>query len=205
MARLILIRHTLTAVTGHLLTGRLPGFGLSPAGQSQAEELGTRIRAIGLHAIYTSPLQRTRETAAAVANHQRRPRAVNDHPGLLEVDYGDWSGRRLGSLTGLQAWRTVTTAPGRMRFPGGESLLEAQVRAVSACEEMGRRHRHQSVALVTHADIVKLVVSHYLGQPLDLFGRLAVAPGSVTVIDLEPATSARLVTLNSNGDPTTWQ
>lgn len=209
MARLVLIRHAMTDVTGRLLTGRLPGYELNAAGHAQAADLGKALRTVNLYAIFASPLERTQQTAAAIAHHQRRhslqPNQVHPHPGLLEVDYGDWSGRSLASLVRLRAWKTVVASPARMRFPGGESLFEAQHRAVAACEELALRHRRRNLALVTHADIVKLVVSHYLGQPLDLFGRVAVAPASVTVVDLPPGGLPRVVTLNSNGDPRTWQ
>ena len=209
MARLILIRHALTDVTGRLLTGRLAGYHLNEQGQRQAKDLGNTLRTVNLHAIYASPLERTQQTADAIAQHQRRLSTQTDqvrpHPGLFEVDYGDWSGRSLASLTRLRAWKTVTTSPARMRFPGGESLTEAQQRAVATCEELAQRHRRRILALVTHADIVKLVVSYYLGQPLDLFGRVTVAPASVTVVDLPPQSPPRVVTLNSNGDPSTWQ
>ena len=171
-----------------------------------AAALGERLSKVALAAIYTSPLERTRQTAEAISARQQRRTAldVKDHAGLLEVDYGSWSGRTLRSLYRLAAWRLVVTAPSRMTFPGGESLVQAQGRAVATCEELALRHRKEKVAVVTHADIIKAVVSHYLGQPLDLFNRLAVSPASVTVLDLGADGPVRVVTLNSNGDPATW-
>lgn len=206
MARLLMIRHAPTPETGRSLTGRLPGHSLSDSGREMAAALGERLASVRLHAIYSSPLERTRETAEAIAARQpaRNVPVVNDHIGLLEVDYGDWSGRPLRSLYRLAAWRTVVVAPSRMRFPGGESLLEAQTRAVRTCEDLARRHRGKTIGVVTHADIIKAAASHYLGQPLDMFNRLAVSPASVTVLDLPSGGPVRLVTLNSNGDPATW-
>lgn len=168
-----------------------------------AAEVGQRLSTVRLAAIYTSPLERTRETAQAIAEHQRTP--VLSHRGLLEIDYGDWSGRTMKSLYRLAAWRMVHQAPSRVRFPNGESLVEAQARAVATCEELARRHRRQPIALVTHADLIKAAVSHYLGQPLDLFNRITVAPASVTVLDLLEHGQVRLVTLNTSGDPKSWQ
>jgi len=207
MARLLLIRHAPTAETGRSLSGRLPGHSLSEEGRQQADEVAARLAPVALSAIYSSPLERTAETAEAIARRQRKrgARTVRPHEGLLEVDYGDWSGRTLRSLYRLQAWKGVVTSPSRVRFPHGESLSAAQERAVQTCEEIARGHRGQKIGLVTHADIIKAAASHYLGQPLDLFNRLAVAPASVTVIDVPEIGPARLITLNSNGDPTTWQ
>jgi probable phosphoglycerate mutase len=169
-----------------------------------AAALGDRLSKVSLAAIYTSPLERTRQTAEAISLRQAKKTALMDHPGLLEVDYGSWSGRTLRSLYRLAAWRLVVTAPSRMQFPGGESLVQAQARAVATCEELSQRHRKGNVAMVTHADIIKVIVSHYLGQPLDLFNRVAVSPASVTVLDLGANGPVRVVTLNSNGDPATW-
>jgi probable phosphoglycerate mutase len=203
MSRLLLIRHAPTAETGVRLTGRLPGVSLSEQGRTAAAALGERLASTRIHAVYTSPIERTRETADAIARHQRLEPI--GHDGLLEVDYGDWSGRTLRSLYRLKAWRTVQFAPSRMRFPNGESLTEAQARGVAACEEAAARHPRRTVALVTHGDIIRSAVAHFLGEPLDLFQRVTVAPASVTVIDLDDGRPPRVVAVNGNGESTTWQ
>lgn len=201
VALLLLIRHAPTKETGRSLSGRLPGHSLSGPGQEMAEKLGERLASVRIGAIYSSPLERTMETAAPIADRQRRK--VIPHPGLLEVDYGSWSGRTMKSLRPLRNWQTVIRTPSRAGFPGGETILAAQQRAVAACEELAARHRQSTIALVSHGDPIKAIVSHYLGQPLDLFNRIAVAPASVTVLDL--GTWPRLLALNTNGDPSTWQ
>lgn len=191
MARLLLIRHAPTPETGVRLTGRLDGVSLGPEGQEAAAATGRLLAGLPLAAVYSSPLERTWETAQAVAApHRLEPIR---HDGLLEVDYGTWSGRTLQSLYGLKAWQTVQITPSRMAFPGGESLAAAQVRAVGACEDLSSMHRRRPIALVTHADIIKAVLSHYLGQALDLFQRIAIAPASVSVLDL-PRRGLPLVT-----------
>lgn len=203
MSRILLVRHAPTAETGQRLTGRLPGVSLSEPGRAAAEALAERLAAVRIHALYTSPIERTRETAEAIARrHRLEPRS---HDGLLEVDYGDWSGRTLRSLYRLKAWRTVQFAPSRMRFPNGESLAESQARGVAVCEEVAARHPRRTVALVSHGDIIRSAVAHFLGEPLDLFQRVTVAPASVTVIDLDDGRPPRVVAVNGNGDPTTWQ
>ena len=203
MARLVLVRHAPTTETGKTLYGRLPGHPLSEKGMQMAAELADRLASLKVAAVYTSPLQRAVQTAEAVARRQRKP--VLPHDGLIEVDYGKWSGRSLRSLYKLKAWRTVVTTPSRVTFPDGESLLGAQTRMVRTCQDLASRHRNQWVLAVTHADTIKAALSHYLGQPLDLFNRIAVAPASVSVLDLPESGPPRIITLNSNGDPTTWQ
>jgi broad specificity phosphatase PhoE len=204
VATLLLIRHCSTPETGRVLSGRLPDRHLSATGLSEAEALARRLASVRLAAVFSSPLERARQTAEPIAAAQRAKRSVIEHAGLLEVDYGAWSGRTLRSLHRLQSWRRLLAHPSRGRFPGGETLFDAQVRAAAACEEMAARFRRQAVALVTHADIIKLTVGHYLGQPLDLFNRLAVAPGSVTILDLAPQSPPRLLLLNHQGALPSW-
>ena len=203
MARLVLVRHAPTAETGKTLYGRLPGHPLSANGLEMAAQVAERLAPVKIAAIYASPLERAQQTAEAIAAHLRKP--VLTHEGLTEVDYGNWAGRSLKSLSKLKAWRTVVTSPAQVRFPDGESLLEAQARIVKTCQELVSRHRNQTVLAVSHADTIKAALSHYLDQPLDLFHRIAVAPASVAVIDLLDGRAPRVLTMNSNGDPTTWK
>lgn len=198
MTRLLLIRHAPTPETGKRLTGRLPGVSLDEAGVRSAQATARRLSAVNLSAIYASPIERTWETALEVARMQRaRP---IPHDGLLEVDYGAWSGRTMRSLYPLKAWRTVTLTPSRMVFPGGEALADAQRRGVVACEEIVSRHRGKTVAAVTHADIIKAVLSHYLGQPLDLFQRIGVSPASVSVVEFHHDRPPMVTAINTGGD-----
>lgn len=202
MARLLLIRHAPTAETGRSLTGRLPGKSLGAEGQDMAKALAIRLSSTRLAAIYSSPLERTMETALPIANAQKKQ--VIPHDGLLEVDYGSWSGRSLRSLYRLRLWRVVIMTPSRARFPGGESIAEAQHRMVATCEELAARHRQKTIALVSHGDPIKAVVSHCLGQPLDLFNRISIAPASVTVLDLPEGGWPRVVSINGDGGSGTW-
>ncbi len=150
---------------------------------------------VKLRAVYSSPIERTWETAEIIARpHDLEPVAEQ---GLLEVDYGRWSGRTLKSLYRLKAWRTVQMTPSRMVFPGGEAIAEAQRRAVETCEALSRRHVRDTIALVSHADIIKAILSHFLGQPLDLFQRIVVSPASVSVVDLPRQGLPTLVAMNT--------
>ncbi len=203
MARLLLVRHAPTPETGSKLTGRLPGVSLGEEGRRVAQATADRLADVKVSAVYTSPLERTRETADIIAQPHGLEPVVHD--GLLEVDYGSWSGRTLASLYKLKAWRTVQITPSRMVFPDGEGLADAQRRAVATCETLAARHRQATIILVSHSDIIGVIASHYLGQPLDLFGRVSVATASVTVIDLPAQGIPVVVAVNSTGAAGSWR
>ena len=167
---------------------------LDDAGRQAAARLGSSIAAARPVALYSSPVDRTWETALEIgAVTGLEPIA---HPGFTEIDFGRWSGRTLRDLSRLKAWQAVQANPSRVRFPDGESLLEARDRAVAACEEIARDHRRKTVVVVSHADVIKAVLSHYLGQAFDLFQRLVVAPASVSVLDLPAEGPPRIVAVN---------
>jgi probable phosphomutase (TIGR03848 family) len=185
VATLVLVRHATTAATGRRLGGWTPGVHLDSAGEAQAEATAARLADAPITAVYSSPLERTRETARAVARpHGLR---VRTRRGLGEVDYGDWTDKPLGQLRRRKAWAVVQATPSRMAFPGGETIRGAQARAVDATEALAAEHGDETIVCVSHADVIKAVVAHHLGMPLDTFQRLDVAPASVTLLHL-PAT-----------------
>jgi probable phosphomutase (TIGR03848 family) len=200
MKRLLLVRHAPTAETGPKLTGRKPGVSLSPEGVKMAEEVGLRLAAAPLKRIYVSPMERTRETAAAIAKHHRLTPIVRD--GLNEVDYGAWQGKSFKVLYKTPIWPQLFSAPSRVRFPGGESLADAQARALAACEAILAETREGMVAAVTHADVIRLVLAHYLGIHLDLYQRLHIAPASISVVDVGDRGVPSVLAVNvTAGDP----
>lgn len=203
MARLLLIRHAPTPETGHKLTGRLPGVDLAEEGRAIAGATAQRLAGFHISAVYSSPIERTWQTAEIVAAEHRLEPHVEE--GLIEVDYGRWSGRTLKSLYKLKAWHTVQITPSRMVFPDGEGIGEAQSRAVAACERLAADHARSTIVLVSHSDIIKAVLSHYLGQPLDLFDRIAVDPASVSVIDVPRQGIPRVIAINSSGSEGGWR
>ncbi len=197
MARLLLVRHAPTPQTGVRLTGRLGGVHLDEAGRQAAARVGAAIAGLRPVALYSSPIERTWETAVEIgAATGLEPVA---HPGFTEVDFGRWSGRTLRDLSRLKAWRMVQTTPSRVRFPEGETLLEARDRAVAACEDIARSHRRKTVVVVSHADVIKAVLSHYLGQAFDLFQRIVISPASVSVVDLPADGPPRVAAINREG------
>jgi probable phosphoglycerate mutase len=193
---LVLIRHATTASTGKRLGGRTDAR-LDDGGREQAAAAAARLADLPLRAVYTSPLPRSLETAEIVAAPHRL--RVQPLDGLLEVEFGRWTDRPLRPLTRTKLWPVIQTRPSRVRFPSGETLRQAQLRAVDALEELTARHPRSLVAAVTHADVIKAVVSFYLGQPLDLFQRLHVGPASATVLQLGSA-GGQPVLLRFNDD-----
>ncbi len=183
--RALLVRHGVTSETGTILTGRLPGVALSDRGRMQARVVADRIAEAKVAAIYSSPIRRCRETARILGEpHDLTP--ITERR-FIEADYGRWSGRPLKDLAKLKAWQGLMTSPARFRFPEGETLTEVQDRAVAAIEELATAHGDQQVMVVTHADVIRTLLCHYLGTPLDLIHRLHVGPTSLTVIELLPA------------------
>jgi probable phosphomutase (TIGR03848 family) len=184
MTRFLLIRHAVNdwVKTGKL-AGRLAGVHLNEAGLAQAEALGQRLASTELHAIYASPLERCLETAAAVAKHHSHLE-VQSEEGLIEVGYGEWQDQELSKLSQQKMWYNVQHFPTRVRFPEGETMRAAQLRAVDTIEALWQKHPRQTVALVFHSDVIKMVVAHYLGMHLDLFQRVNVSPSSISILSL---------------------
>jgi probable phosphomutase (TIGR03848 family) len=177
---LLLIRHGLTDATGVRLSGWTPGIHLSQRGSEQAASLPDRLDRVPIGAIYSSPLERCTETAAPLA--AARSRDVQLLDGLAEVRYGSWTNRPLKQLARTALWRRVQSVPSAVRFPGGESLLEVQARAVSELQRVCAAHRAGGVALFSHADVIKLLIAHYAGVPLDQFQRLVIDPASISAV-----------------------
>lgn len=175
----LLVRHGTTPTTGQSLPGRAPGLHLADAGVAQAERAGERLAELKqIDAIYCSPLERTRETAAPIGKALgMRPKVER---GLLECDFGDWTGAQLKDLFQLPEWRTVQKAPSTFRFPSGESFIEMQVRIVGTLDKLRERHPGGTIVCVSHADPIKAAVAHAMGTHLDLFQRIVISPCSIS-------------------------
>jgi probable phosphomutase (TIGR03848 family) len=193
----ILVRHGQTATTGKLLPGRAPGLHLADSGRQQAERAAARIAEIDkVDAIYASPLERARETAAPIA----KALGLRTHieRGLLECDFGEWTGAELSKLMKLPEWTTVQRAPSTFRFPGGESFSEMQHRIVSTIDKLRAAHTGGTIVCVSHADPIKAAVAHALGTHLDLFQRIVISTCAVSVLVFTPGGPAVLA-VNSTG------
>jgi len=185
-----LVRHGLTATTGNVLTGWTPGIGLDDRGRQQAEALAARLAPVPLDAIISSPLERCRQTADAIAaTGEGRPAVVLEDERLGECHYGDWTGQPLKRLAKEPLWRVVQWHPGAARFPGsdGESMMDMQHRAVGAVSDWNRRLGGQAAYLIcSHGDVIKSIIADSLGMHLDMLQRIQVDPCSLTVIRYTP-------------------
>jgi len=177
----LLVRHGQTTTTGTLLPGRAPGLHLADKGVEQVERVAARIAELDrVDAVYSSPLERTRETAAPIA--KARSLKVTVERGLLECDFGEWTGKELKALSKLPEWSGVQRHPSGFRFPGGESFPEMQARMAGTLAKLRDRHPGETIVAVSHADPIKAAVAEAVGTPLDLFQRIVISPCSVTAI-----------------------
>lgn len=184
MPTLLLIRHgENNYVKTSRLPGRIPGVHLNERGQKQAEALAEALKDVPLKAIYSSPLERAMETAKPIA--KVRNLRINPVPDLMDTDVGKWQGRSWKVLRLTKVWKIVQQTPSRFRFPDGESFLETQTRVINVLDEICAKHKQRGIiAIVFHADPIKIAVSHYLGLPLDNFQRLGCDTGSMTVLSI---------------------
>jgi probable phosphoglycerate mutase len=192
------VRHGRTPSTGKILPGRAAGLHLSEEGLAQARSAAARIAELDPKpsAVYASPLERTRETAAPIA--KALGLRVRSDKGLLECDFGAWTGKRLGTLSRKREWAQVQRSPSSFRFPGGESFAEMSARAYGAVLSLAAAHRGSSIVVVSHADPIKAVLQCALGAPLDLFQRLSVSPCSISALLISEA-GPHLLCANATG------
>jgi probable phosphoglycerate mutase len=196
------VRHGRTPTTGARLPGRAPGLHLSDEGHAQAETVAAAIAGRDgtgqqVAAVYASPMERTRETAAPIA--RALGLRVRTAPGLNECDFGRWTGRRLKDLMKLKAWATVQRQPSTFRFPSGESFAEMQARITGQVADLVARHPGETIVCVSHADPIKAALAQAVGTPLDLFQRLVVGPCSVSAV-LYTTDRPVVLTINTTGD-----
>src|ERR1043166_9474262 len=156
--RLVLVRHGVTAHTGPLLSGRMPGIDLSDKGVEQARAAGARLAVLPINAVYASPIERTTQTASYIAAPLGLE--VQPLPGVIEADYGDWTGGKIADLVKTAEWRVVQAAPPRAQCPGGQTLPPMQSRMLDALAGVAAAHSHETVVVVSHADPIKSAIAH---------------------------------------------
>jgi probable phosphomutase (TIGR03848 family) len=201
---MLLVRHGRTPTTGQVLPGRTRGLHLSDEGRRQAEALAGRLAEWGgrapargrVAAVYASPMERARETAAPLA--EALGLGVQVERGLNECDFGEWTGRTLKELAKTPEWTTVQRYPSGFRFPGGESFAAMAARMADTVAALCARHRGRVVVAVSHADPIKAAVADALGTHLDLFQRIVIAPCSLTAISVS-ADGPAVLAVNSTG------
>lgn len=209
MATVILVRHgRTTANASGVLAGRTAGITLDELGADQSKRVGERLAAVPLVGIVSSPLERCQQTAQAILDQQRDSPPMQIEDDVTECDYGEWQGRALADLAKEDLWSVVQTRPSDATFPGGESLVAMQARAVAAI----RRHdaafeaEHGPGAIwaaVSHADVIKSILADALGMHLDLFQRIHVNPASASIVRYTPD-RPDVVAVNTDAGDLSW-
>jgi broad specificity phosphatase PhoE len=180
MCRALLVRHALCDPVGQRIAGRLDGIALNAQGVEQAGALATRLARETIAAVYTSPLQRARETAAAIAHAHGLEPVPSE--AFTELHFGVWTGRTLAELQQDSRWQKFNAVRSVTRAPDGELMLEVQARAISELLRLREQHAAETVVIVSHADVIRAVICHLLGMPLDHLLRLRIDPGSLNEI-----------------------
>jgi probable phosphoglycerate mutase len=193
----LFIRHGQAEFKAGHLYGWTPGVHLSAHGRDEVKKLAELLEPVKLNAIYSSPLERCSETAEAVRDGRKLE--IQTIEELGEVRYGSWQGKAYKNLVKTPLWRVIQTVPSQATFPGGESLLELQRRGVQAVETIRDKHRRGVIAVVSHADMIKAILTHYLGMHLDLFQRIVVDTASVSAVAFWGQGIPRLIRLNEKG------
>jgi probable phosphoglycerate mutase len=193
---LLLIRHGMNDWVHGRLAGWTPGVHLNEQGQAQAHSLAERLAALPIDAVYSSPLERAIETAQPLAAARGLPLRIVE--GVGEVRYGEWTGGELKELAKHELWPGVQFYPSGTRFPNGETLGEVQARAIAALDALRAQHPKQIIAVISHADLIKLVVAYYVGMHIDLFQRLVINPAALTAFGFGPM-GPRLLAFNDTG------
>lgn len=196
MTRFLLIRHATTQAVGRHLSGRMPGVPLNEEGQLQAQLLAQRLAVLPLAALYSSPVERALQTAELIGKVLQLPILSSDD--FLELDFGRWTGAGFEDLSGDKQFQRFNAFRSHTRIPGGETMLEAQVRIVGGLQRICEKHGNETVAVVSHSDLIKAAVAYYAGIPLDLFQRIEISPASVSVLELYEDT-ARILLVNEVG------
>jgi probable phosphomutase (TIGR03848 family) len=197
MLNLLLIRHALTDSVGKRLSGRLPGVPLNDTGREQAQQLASRLANVPLSAIYSSPLERAVETAEPVAQSHNLKTFISSD--FLEINFGDWTNATFEELQMQTRFQHFNSFRSQTRIPGGEMMLEAQTRVIAGIEKLYHQHQQQTIAVVSHSDLIKAALAYYAGTHLDLFQRFEISPASVSIVQLFPET-AKILVINDTGE-----
>lgn len=188
-----LLRHGEHGLLGRVLAGRMPGVGLTERGRAEIAAVADRLLADKVAALYASPLQRTRESAEILAERLGLPVAFRDD--LIELDFGEWTGATFDSIRADPRWISWSTQRSLSSIPGGESMRAVQRRVVEALLEIYDSHREETVVAVSHGDVIRAALVFALGMPLDFYGRIEVAQGSLSTIRLDPG-GIRVLAIN---------
>jgi len=194
MPTLLIIRHGENDyLARNKMPGHIPGIHLNKRGLEQAVEIAGALSWLPIKAVYSSPLERAVETAEPLA--QSLGLGIQLSPDLTDTDVGQWEGRSWKALSRTRLWKVIQQTPSQFQFPGGETFVHAQERVVRSLDAIASAHGDELIAVVFHADPIKLAVAHYLGLQLDNFQRLTAQTGSVTILKMD-GSAVKLLALN---------
>jgi broad specificity phosphatase PhoE len=193
MTKILLIRHATTDAVGHSLSGRLPGIHLNAVGIAQAERLADRLRAFNISEVYSSPMERAVETAKPIVERLSRRCIIEE--AFVELDFGKWTNLSFQELEGDPQFKHFNTFRSNTRIPGGEMMLEAQARMIAGLEKLAAKHPDQTVAVISHSDLIKSAIAHFAGTHLDLMQRFEISPASLSIVAVYEDT-AQILLLN---------
>ena len=188
-----LLRHGEHGLLGRVLAGRMPGVGLTERGRAEIAAVAERLAGEPIAAIYSSPLQRTRESAEIVA--ARLGLEIEFRDDVIELDFGEWTGSTFDSIRADPRWEAWRTQRSIAAIPGGESMRQVQRRAVDALIDINGRHPHQTVVVVSHGDVIRSALLFALGMPLDSYNSIEISQGGVSTIRID-AGGIRVLGLN---------
>jgi broad specificity phosphatase PhoE len=188
-----LLRHGEHVLRGRVLAGRTPGVGLSAMGRAEIAAVAERLAEEKIDALYSSPLQRTRETAEILSERLNLPVAYRDD--LLELDFGEWTGLTYDAVRADERWQVWNTCRSIATVPGGESMRQVQERVVRALFDLRRTHRNGRMLIVSHGDVIRAALMFALGMPLDFYSRIEVGLASLNTIHIDDS-GIRVLTVN---------
>lgn len=195
MTIFLFIRHADNPSLGNFLASRMPAVHLNENGRAQALALADALKNLPISAIYSSPLERTRETAQPLADALHLP--VRVHEGLHEIDFGELQGMPFKEMRQMDIWKNIKKDPTSVQLPGGENYPAAQARFAAAIDEFRQVYpeNDQIIACFTHADTIRLGVAYFTGAPINCFTRFTIDPASITCVELRNE-RANLIFLN---------
>lgn len=196
MTKILLIRHALTDGVGKRLSGCTSGVYLNETGRKQARELAESLSEIPISAIYCSPLERAVETAEPIACLHKLQYITSNN--FMEIDFGEWTNLAIEDLVQDSQFQLFNDFRSNIRIPRGETMLEAQFRAIKGLQELTNQHQNQTIAIVSHGDIIKSIIAYYAGISLDFMRRLEISPASVSILEIFNET-VRVLQLNYTG------
>jgi probable phosphoglycerate mutase len=176
----LFVRHVPHEFQDKVFVARQPGVRLAADAPQRLQRLATRFSRERLAAIYASPMERTQETAAAIAAPLKLPVVTRDD--FIEIDFGEWTGRPFEEVQADPRHQVWNRMRGLARAPGGESMLDVQARMVRGIKRLRAEHPDQTVAVVSHGDPIKTAIMYALGLPLDFYDRFELEPGSISTV-----------------------